>query len=64
MLYVYGGRGTGLVWTVALIHQLGISDYGLYSLGFALMSVLGQTLSNPYVVRAVREPEEDFVRER
>ncbi|MGE2691040.1 lipopolysaccharide biosynthesis protein [Mycolicibacterium pulveris] len=64
LLYVYGGRGTGLVWTVALIHQLGISDYGLYSLGFALMSVLGQTLSNPYVVRAVREPAEDFVRER
>jgi O-antigen/teichoic acid export membrane protein len=64
LLYVYGGRGTGLVWTLALIHQLGISDYGLYSLGFALMTVLGQTLSNPYVVRAVRESEEDFVRER
>ncbi|MGV0715369.1 hypothetical protein ABQE93_08190 [Mycolicibacterium sp. XJ662] len=64
LLYVYGGRGTGLLWTAALIYQLGISDYGLYSLGFALMSVLGQTLSNPYVVRSVREPEEDFVRER
>lgn len=52
------------MWTLALIHQLSISDYGLYSLGFALMSVLGQTLSNPYVVRAAREPEADFVRER
>lgn len=64
LLYVYGGRATGLLWTLALIHQLGISEYGLYSLGFALMSVLGQTLNNPYVVRAAREPEEDFVRER
>ncbi|MFG1930509.1 lipopolysaccharide biosynthesis protein [Mycobacterium sp. NPDC048908] len=47
-----------------MIHQLGISSYGLYSLGFAVTSVLGQTLNNPYVVRAAREPEEDFVRER
>jgi hypothetical protein len=64
LLWVYGGRATGLVWTLAMIHQLGISQYGLYSLGFAVTSVLGQTLNNPYVVRAAREPEEDFVRER
>ena len=54
----------GLLWTLAMIHRLSISDYGLYSLGFAVTSVLGQTLNNPYVVRAAREPEEDFVRER
>jgi O-antigen/teichoic acid export membrane protein len=64
LLWVYGGRSTGLLWTLAMIHQLGISQYGLYSLGFAVTSVLGQTLNNPYVVRAAREPEEDFVRER
>jgi hypothetical protein len=64
LLWVYGGRAAGLVWTLAMIHQLGISQYGLYSLGFAVTSVLGQTLNNPYVVRAAREPEEDFVRER
>lgn len=64
LVYVYGGRATGLLWTLALIHQLSISEYGLYSLGFALCSVLAQTLNNPYVVRAAREPEEDFVRER
>src|SRR5438874_1573049 len=48
LMYVYGGRAAGLLWTVALIHQLSISDYGLYSLGFALTSILGQTLNNPY----------------
>jgi hypothetical protein len=64
LLYVYGGRAAGLLWTLAVIHQLGISQYGLYSLGFAVTSVLGQTLNNPYLVRAAREPEEDFVRER
>jgi hypothetical protein len=64
LLFVYGGRAAGLLWTLAMIHQLGISQYGLYSLGFAVTSVLGQTLNNPYVVRAAREPEEDFVRER
>ncbi|GAC1400868.1 MAG: hypothetical protein NVS4B6_05610 [Mycobacterium sp.] len=64
LLWVYGGRAMGLLWTLAMIHRLSISDYGLYSLGFAVTSVLGQTLNNPYVVRAAREPEEDFVRER
>ncbi len=64
LLWVYGGRACGLLWTLAMIHRLSISDYGLYSLGFAVTSVLGQTLNNPYVVRAAREPEEDFVRER
>ncbi len=64
LLFVYGGRAAGLLWTLAMIHQLGIGQYGLYSLGFAVTSVLGQTLNNPYVVRAAREPEEDFVRER
>ena len=64
LLWVYGGRAAGLLWTLAMIHRLSISDYGLYSLGFAVTSVLGQTLNNPYVVRAARESEEDFVRER
>jgi hypothetical protein len=64
LLWVYGGRGTGLLWTLAMIHQLSIGDYGLYSMGFALMSLIGPTLNNPYVVRAARESEEDFVRER
>jgi O-antigen/teichoic acid export membrane protein len=64
LMFVYGGRAAGLLWTLAMIHQLGIGQYGLYSLGFAVTSVLGQTLNNPYVVRAAREPEEDFVRER
>lgn len=64
LLWVYGGRGAGLLWTLAMIHRLSISDYGLYSMGFALMSILGPTLNNPYLIRAAREPEEDFVRER
>jgi hypothetical protein len=64
MMYVYGARAAGLMWTLAIIHQLDISNYGMYSLGVALSGILGQTLSNPYVVRAAREPEEDFVRER
>lgn len=64
LVFLYGSRATGLVWQLAFIHALGISQYGMYAMGFALMSVVGQTLSNPFVVRAAREPEEDFVRER
>jgi hypothetical protein len=64
LMWVYGGRGMGLLWTLAMIHRLSIGDYGLYSMGFALMSILGPTLNNPYLIRAAREPEEDFLRER
>ncbi len=61
---MYGGRGIGLLWTLALISKLGVSEYGLYGMALALMSIVAATLSNPYQVRAIRESEERFLAER
>lgn len=62
--WIYGGRGVGLLWTFALISKLSISDYGLYGMGFALMSLVGPPLDNPYQVRSAREIERRFLEER
>ncbi len=59
-LWMYGGRGFGMLWTLALISRLGIGDYGLYGMGFALAMVIGPPLDNPFAVRAVRESEQHF----
>ena len=61
---MYGGRGVGLLWTLALIGQLSVADYGLYGMGFALASILGPPLDNPFSVRAARESQEHFLGER
>jgi O-antigen/teichoic acid export membrane protein len=61
---MYGARGVGLLWMLAITARLGIGEYGLYSMAFAVASILAITLNQPYGVRSVREPEEDFVRER
>lgn len=63
-VWMYGGRGVGLLWTLALIGQLGVADYGLYGMGFALASILGPPLDNPFSVRAARESQEHFLAER
>lgn len=62
--WMYGARGVGLLWTFALIGKLGISDYGLYAMAFAFATILGPTLDNPWSVRAMRESEDRFARER
>ena len=64
LFWMYGGRGVGMLWTLTLISRLSIGDYGLYSLGFALMSIIGPALNNPFAVRSVRESEERFLAER
>jgi len=64
LVWIYGGRGLGLLWTLVLIHQLGIDDYGMYGMAVALNSLVGPSLDNSFSVRAIRESEERFVRER
>lgn len=64
IVWMYGARGVGLLWTFAMIGKLGISDYGLYAMAFAAATIVGPTLDNPWAVRAMRESEERFNRER
>ena len=62
--FMYGSRGIGLLFTLALIARLGIADYGLYVLGLALASLVSAPLDNPWSVRSMRESDEDWARER
>lgn len=62
--WMYLGRAVGLVWTVLLIHRLGIGDYGRYGIAYAVCAIVGTTLDQPFAARAVREAEADYRRER
>ena len=64
MLWLGGTRGLGLLWTLVLIHQLGIGSYGLYGMAAAVTGLVGPALDNAFNVRAIRESEERFVAER
>lgn len=61
---MYGGRGIGMLWTLALVGKLSVGDYGRYGMGFALSAVVGPPLDNPFNVRAMRESEQHFRAER
>jgi len=62
--WMYGGRGVGMLWTLALVGKLSVGDYGRYGMGFALSAVVGPPLDNPFNVRAMRESDEHFRAER
>jgi hypothetical protein len=62
--WMYGGRGVGMLWTLALVGKLSVGDYGRYGMGFALSAVVGPPLDNPFNVRAMRESEQHFLAER
>ncbi|WP_309226665.1 MULTISPECIES: hypothetical protein [unclassified Mycolicibacterium] len=64
LIWAYGGRGVGLLWTLILVHRLGIQEYGLYGMATALNGIIGATIDNSFAVRAIRESEEHFRRER
>lgn len=64
IVWMYGGRGVGLLWTLALVGRLSVGDYGRYGMGFALSAVVGPPLDNPFNVRAMRESDEHFRAER
>src|SRR3979490_2658955 len=64
MMWLRGARGLGLLWTLVLIHKLGIGSYGLYGMAAAITGLVGPALDNAFNVRAIRESEERFVAER
>ncbi len=63
-IWMFAGRGVGLVWTVAIIHQLGIGDYGTYAMGFALSTIIAVPIDNYFFVGSVRSSDEDFRHDR
>ena len=64
VFWAYAGRACGMVWTLALVHRLGVADYGQYAMAYAVYSLIGSPLDNVFVVRSVRESEEHFLSDR
>ena len=64
VFFMYGSRGFGLLLTLALIGKLSIADYGLYALALTFATILGPPIDFPWNVRAMRESDEEFARER
>ncbi len=64
LVWIYGGRGVGLLWTLIIVQRLGVSEYGLYAMATVLNGIVGNTVDNAFAVRAIRESEEHFLRER
>lgn len=62
--WTFAGRGIGLLWTFAVIFQLGIEDYGRYAMGFALATVIAVPIDNYYFVGSVRSDDESFRHDR
>ncbi|MCE5288324.1 MAG: hypothetical protein LLG14_03690 [Nocardiaceae bacterium] len=64
VVWLFSGRGLGLVWTAAMLSLLDLDDYGRYTIATALGVVIGLTVDHPFAVRAIRVDDEAFVRER
>lgn len=62
--WAYGGRASGLLWTIVVVAHLGVGSYGQYAMGFALGAIIAAPLDNPFNVRAIRESKERFLTER
>ncbi|MCK0438074.1 hypothetical protein MUG78_01010 [Gordonia alkaliphila] len=63
-LWVYGGRGIGLLWIAALNYRLGVSQYGLYAMAVAIAPLIATPLESPFIVRSIRVDDDTFRAER
>ncbi|GAA4777248.1 lipopolysaccharide biosynthesis protein [Microbacterium gilvum] len=62
--WVVFGRVIGLLWTLLLIAQLGIGDYGVYAMAYAVSAIIAAPVDNIFLVRALRVDDGRFRAER
>jgi O-antigen/teichoic acid export membrane protein len=62
--WVVVGRLIGLAWTLSLLFRLGVSEYGIYAMAFALAAIVAAPIDNLFHVRSLRIADELYVRER
>ncbi|MGN7134466.1 lipopolysaccharide biosynthesis protein [Rhodococcoides corynebacterioides] len=63
-LWSYLGRAVGLLWTVALVHGLGVAAYGRYAVAVACASLINAGIDNAFHVRSLRLDEHRYEQER
>ncbi|HEX4190299.1 MAG TPA: hypothetical protein VHZ06_04830, partial [Marmoricola sp.] len=59
-VWMFGGRGIGLLWSLMVIAYLGKSDFGSFAVGIAAASLISIPLDAYYLVRSPRVDDEQF----
>lgn len=59
-VWMFGGRGLGLLWSLLVIKYLGISEFGQFAVGIAAASLISIPLDAYYLVRSPRVADEQF----
>ena len=62
--WVVVGRLIGLAWTLSLLFRLGVSEYGIYAMSFALAAIVAAPIDNLFHVRSLRIDDALYIRER
>jgi hypothetical protein len=62
--WMFGGRGLGLLWSLLVIHELGISAFGQFAVGIAAASLIAIPLDAYYLVRSPRVEDDQFAVDR
>lgn len=63
-VWMFGGRGLGLLWSLLVIKYLGIGAFGQFAVGIAAASLISIPLDAYYLVRSPRVSDEQFVVDR
>lgn len=59
-VWMFGGRGLGLLWALLLTHHLGIAGYGQFAVGIAAAALISIPVDAYYLVRSPRVDDEQF----
>lgn len=59
-VWMFGGRGLGLLWSLLVIKYLGISEFGQFAVGIAAASLISIPIDAYYLVRSPRVDDEQF----
>ncbi|MET3960886.1 O-antigen/teichoic acid export membrane protein [Marmoricola sp. OAE513] len=59
-VWMFGGRGLGLLWALLLTHELGISGYGQFVVGISAAALISIPVDAYYLVRSPRVDDEQF----
>lgn len=59
-VWMFGGRGLGLLWSLLVIKYLGISEFGQFAVGIAAASLISIPIDAYYLVRSPRVADDQF----
>lgn len=61
--WVLAARLLGLAWTALIIFRLGLAEYGVYAIAFAIAAIIAAPIDNIFLVRSLRIDDARYHRE-